>query len=137
MRPSYRPKETARTNFGAAMRHKRHKDGDSGVAGWAGASSRVSPQQAQQGPEMAGNSCQQALQIGTEESCGRREPQRVQEAGRRAQVRASSGLRRTRATARQREISDGGTSIVMEPESLRKTHLTWKGTIVACLLATS
>ena len=34
------------------------------------------------------------------------------------------GLRSTRATARQREVSDGGTSNVSEPESLRKTHLT-------------
>jgi hypothetical protein len=34
------------------------------------------------------------------------------------------GLRSTRATARQREVSDGGTSSVSEPESLRKTHLT-------------
>ena len=33
------------------------------------------------------------------------------------------GLRSTRATARQREVSDGGTSLVSEPESLRKTHL--------------
>jgi hypothetical protein len=33
------------------------------------------------------------------------------------------GLRSTRATARQREVSDGGTSSVSEPESLRKTHL--------------
>jgi len=38
---------------------------------------------------------------------------------------ASMGLRRTRATARQLEVSDGGTSNVSEPESLRKTHLTW------------
>jgi len=34
------------------------------------------------------------------------------------------GLRSTRATARQLEVSDGGTSNVSEPESLRKTHLT-------------
>ncbi len=34
------------------------------------------------------------------------------------------GLRSTRATARQRVVSDGGTSNVSEPESLRKTHLT-------------
>ncbi|MGB7987203.1 MAG: hypothetical protein WCF54_18720 [Terracidiphilus sp.] len=36
---------------------------------------------------------------------------------------ASAGLRSTRATARQREVSEGGTSNVSEPESLRKTHL--------------
>ena len=48
----------------------------------------------------------------------------VQKAGSRAQPRASMGLRSTRATARQREVSDGGTSNVSEPESLRKTHLT-------------
>jgi hypothetical protein len=34
------------------------------------------------------------------------------------------GLRSTRATARHRVVSDGGTSNVSEPESLRKTHLT-------------
>ena len=37
----------------------------------------------------------------------------------------SKGLRSTRATARHRVVSDGGTSNVSEPESLRKTHLTW------------
>ena len=40
------------------------------------------------------------------------------------QLNASMGLRSTRATARQREIGDSGTSSVREPESLRKTHLT-------------
>ncbi len=40
------------------------------------------------------------------------------------QPTASRGLRSTRATARHLEISDGGTSNVSEPESLRKTHLT-------------
>jgi hypothetical protein len=39
------------------------------------------------------------------------------------QISASMGLRSTRATARQREVCDGGTSSVSEPESLRKTHL--------------
>ena len=62
--------------------------------------------------------------MGTEESCGRGEPQRTQGAGKRAQLTASMGLRSTRATARQREVSEGGTSNVSEPESLRKTHLT-------------
>jgi hypothetical protein len=61
--------------------------------------------------------------MGTEERCGRGEPQRAQQAGRRAQLKASTGLRSTRAIARQREVSDGGTSNVSEPESLSKTNL--------------
>jgi hypothetical protein len=61
--------------------------------------------------------------MGTEVRCGRGEPHKAQEAGRRAQPSASMGLRSTRATARQREVSDGGTSNVSEPESLRKTCL--------------
>jgi hypothetical protein len=85
---------------------------------------RVSPQRAQQGPVWSGNSPQQTAQIGAGESCGKGQPQRLQGAGRRAQLIASMGLRSTRATARQREVSDGGTSNVSEPESLRKTHLT-------------
>jgi hypothetical protein len=93
------------------------------VAGSVIGAVRVSPQRAHAGPLRAGNSVQQASQIGTEERCGRGEPQRVQKPGRRAQPRASMGLRSTRATARQREVSDGGTSNVSEPESLRKTHL--------------
>ena len=76
-------------------------------------------------PSRTGISVQQTSQIGTEEKRGRGEPQREQEAGRRAQPTASRGLRSTRATARHREVSDGGTSNVSEPESLRKTHLTW------------
>ena len=82
-----------------------------------------------------GNSIQQASQIGTEESCGRGKPQREHEAGRRAQLKASMGLRSTRATARHREVSDGGTSIVSEPESLRKTHLSLRkrGSVKRCL----
>ena len=86
---------------------------------------RVSPQRKHRGPLRAGKSIQQALQIGAEESCGRGEPQRAQEAGKRAQPKASMGLRSTRATARQREVSDGGTSNVSEQESLLKTHLSW------------
>lgn len=86
--------------------------------------SRVSPQRTQQGPVWSGNSAQQAEQIGTEESCGSGDPHRVQGAGKRAQLSASMGLRRTRATARQREVSDGVTSNVSEPGFLRKTHLT-------------
>jgi len=89
------------------------------------AESSVSPQREHAGPVRTGNSVQQAAQIGTEEKCGRGEPHREQKPGRRAQPTASMGLRRTRATARQREVSDGGTSSVSEPESLRKTHLTW------------
>jgi hypothetical protein len=65
--------------------------------------------------------------MGTEESCGRGRPQRTHEAGKRAQLTASMGLRSTRATARQLEVSEGGTSNVSEPESLRKTHLTCSG----------
>ena len=87
----------------------------------------MSPQRAHAGPLWTGNSVQQTSQIGTEESCGRGEPQRAQKAGRRAQPIASMGLRSTRATARHREVSDGGTSNISEPESLRKTHLTWVG----------
>ena len=89
----------------------------------SGASS-VSPQRAHTGPLARGNSVQQRSQMGTDERCGRGEPQRAQEAGKRAQLTASTGLRRTRATARQREVSEVGTSNVSEPESLRKTHLT-------------
>jgi hypothetical protein len=83
----------------------------------------VSPQQAQTGPLWTGNSVQQTSQIGAEESCGSGEPQRTQQEGRRAQLSASMGLRSTRATARHREVPDGVTSNVSEPESLRKTHL--------------
>jgi len=80
---------------------------------------------------------QQDSQIGTEEICGSGEPQRVQQAGNSAQPTASTGLRRTRATARQREVSEGGTSNVSEPESLRKTHLTWGSQLAARSLAVS
>ena len=41
-----------------------------------------------------------------------------------AQLKASIGLRSTRATARQRDVSESGPSIVSEPWFLRKTHLT-------------
>jgi len=61
--------------------------------------------------------------MGTEERCGRGEPQRTQVVGKRAQPKASMGLRSTRATERQREVSDGGTPNVSKPESLRKTCL--------------
>ena len=117
------PKDTARTKGGGARRQALHK---AEVAGPnpSCAASTVSPQRAHTSPLWTGNSIQHASQIGTEEICGRGEPQRVQKAGRRAQLKASMGLRSTRATARQREVSDGGTSNVSEPESLRKTHLT-------------
>ena len=87
------------------------------------ARSSVSPQHEQASPSSAGIPAQQRSQIGTEESCGRGEPQSEQDDGRRAQPTASTGLRSTRATARHLVVSDGGTSNVMEPESLRKTHL--------------
>ena len=106
------------------MRQDRQSAALAGLESSCGASS-TSPQRAHTGPLWTGNSAQQTSQIGTVESRGRGEPQRVQEAGRRAQLKASMGLRSTRATARQREISDGGTSNVSEPVSQRKTHLTW------------
>ena len=62
--------------------------------------------------------------MGTEERCGKGEPQRAQQEGKRAQLSASMGLRSTRTTARQREVSDGGASLVSKPESMLKTHLT-------------
>src|SRR5271166_3177635 len=71
------------------------------------------------------NSVQQTSQMGTEERCGRGEPQREHEDGKRAQLKASMGLRNTRTTARQREVSEVGTSHVSELESLLKTHLTF------------
>jgi len=85
--------------------------------------SSVSPQREQAAPSSTGILAQQTSQIGTEESRGRGEPHSEHEAGRRAQLTASTGLRSTRATARHRVVSDGGTSNVSEPESLRKTHL--------------
>jgi hypothetical protein len=87
---------------------------------------RPSPQRAHTGPLWAGNSVQQTSQIGTEESRGKGEPQRAQKAGRNAQPNESMGLRSTRATARHREVSDGGTASVSELDSLRKAHLTFK-----------
>jgi hypothetical protein len=117
------PYATARTNGGGASRQARHSPAPWVPAPWLPSS--ASPQRAHASPLRTGNSVQQTSQIGTEESRGSGEPQRAQEAGRRAQLKASTGLRSTRATARQRVVSDGGTSIVSEPESLRKTHLAW------------
>src|SRR6185312_15209284 len=70
------------------------------------------------------NSVQQASQIGAEERCGRGVPQRVQGEGSSAQDSTSMGLRNTRTTARQREVSEGGRSNARKPELLLKTHLT-------------
>src|SRR5438552_631707 len=84
---------------------------------------RRSPQREQTGSFWTRNSAQHASQIGTEESCGRGEPQREQSEGRRAQLAASRRLRSTRATARHAEVPDGGTSSVSEFRSLLKTHL--------------
>ncbi len=91
----------------------------------AGLKSSESPQRMHAGPVRTETSVQQASQIGAEERCGSGEPHRLQEEGKRAQLTASRGLRSTRATARHAEVSDGGTSNVSEPESLRKTHLAW------------
>lgn len=85
--------------------------------------SRLSPQRVHTPASAEATSDQQAAQIGAEESCGRRDPQREQEVGKIVQAIASNGLRSTRDTARHLEISDGVASNVSEPESLRKTHL--------------
>jgi len=137
IRPSYRPKATARVKAGGARRQARQRaipePGASilgallcalvlGLAGLGPSS--ASPQREQAGPLSGGNSVQQRSQIGAIESCGSREPQRTQGEGKTAQLTASMGLRSTRTTARHREVSGGGTSNVSEPESLRKTHLT-------------
>lgn len=61
--------------------------------------------------------------MGTEERRGKGEPQKGQDAGRMAQLKASTGLRNTRATARHAEDPELGTSTVSEPEFLLKTHL--------------
>ncbi|MGA2752684.1 MAG: hypothetical protein ABSE53_02870, partial [Terracidiphilus sp.] len=80
MRPSYTPCETARTKGGGARRQVRQSVETVGLADAA----MASPQRAQTGPLWTGNSDQQTGQIGTEESCGRGEPQRAQEDGSRA-----------------------------------------------------
>ena len=86
-------------------------------------SSSGSPQPTHAGLARRGISVQHVSQIGTEEKRGGGDPQNVQSQGRRVQLPASMGLRSTRAMARQREISDGGRSIVSESKSLLKTHL--------------
>jgi hypothetical protein len=83
----------------------------------------LSPQRAQAGPLWAENSDQQTGQIGTEESCGKDWPQRSHEAGSRAQLKLSIGLRSTRTTARQRVVCARGTSAMRMAVSLEKTHL--------------
>ena len=113
------PYDTARLKAGGAMRHARHIVAPPSPAG----ACKASPQRPHTGSVWTGNSIQQASQIGTEERRGTGEPQRVQEAGRRAQLKLSKGLRSTRTTARQREVSDGGTSVLRMPKSLWKTHL--------------
>src|SRR5579862_2924740 len=117
-RDSYGPYATARLNGGGAIRQARHNQ----PADPAGRSS-LSPHRLHRSPLRTGSSAQQASQIGTEESRARGEAQRTQEAGKRMQLAASMGLRRTRTTARQRDISDGGTSCVSVEWSLWKTHL--------------
>jgi hypothetical protein len=113
MRPSYVPKATARTKGGGASRQARHRCEDAMPS--TGGASSASPHRRHAGPSWTGISAQQASQIGTEEKRGRGEPQRAQEAGSTVQVIASRGLRRTRTTARQRDVSDSEPSIVSEP----------------------
>src|SRR6185437_14481804 len=123
MRSSYLAYATAPSNAGGAMRHGRQRSsGADAVKG--------SPQQRHTSPSRTGISIQQTSQIGAEEKRGRGEPQREQQAGNSTDPAASRGLRSTRATARHAAVwdsADGGTSIVMEPESLRKTHLDSEG----------
>jgi len=94
------------------MRQARHRledpkldNPDAATAGSA------SPQRWQTGEVWRGNSVQQTSQMGTKESRGRGEPHSEQEAGKKVQLKLSKGLRSTRTTARQRVVSDGGTSI--------------------------
>jgi hypothetical protein len=90
---------------------------------WLGVEPSLSPQRAHAGPLGTGNSVQQTGQIGVAERRGRLEPQRAHEAGRRAQLKLSRGLRSTRTTARHLVVSDGGTVIELAPVFLWKTHL--------------
>lgn len=106
------------------MRQARQSDDGERLAG----AFKASPQRIHTGPVWTGNSVQQASQIGIDESRGRGEPQRAQEAGRSAQLKLSMGLRSTRTTARHRVVCEGGTSVMRMPESLWKTHLATGGT---------
>ena len=100
------------------MRQTRHStDSEAGF-------SRVSPQQAQTVSARDANSAQQDGQTGTRENCGMGKPQRTQGAGSKAQPSASSGLRSTRTTARQRDEPEGRATSGRESERLWKTHLT-------------
>jgi hypothetical protein len=121
MRPSQSPKATARTNFGGARRHARHSGA---LSGRSVGPSRQSPQRAHKVQSRTGKSAQQSSQIGAGERRGKGQPQRAQSSGRRAQLKMSAGLRRTRTTARQREVSGGGTSFANKQEFWWKTHLT-------------
>jgi hypothetical protein len=103
------------------MRQARHRGKTPGVEG----AFRLSPQREQHAPLRTGNSAQQASQIGTEERRGKGEPQSAQNAGRRAQLKLSMGLRSTRATARHLIVSDGGIPLARMPKSLWKTHLAY------------
>ena len=103
------------------MRQARHWVRDPGASEVGSAS----PQRSQTAPVWRGNSVQQTSQIGTEESRGRSEPHREQEAGSSVQLKLSKGLRSTRTTARQLVVADGGTWFAVMTESLRKTHLAW------------
>ena len=94
-------------------------------------SGRESPQQTHTIPSCEGISDQQRSQIGAEVRRGRGQPQRTHEAGSSAETKASTGLRSTLTTARQREVSDSGRSTRMGPELLLKTHLT--GSAARCL----
>ena len=107
-------------------RRRRHAAHPAKLEDFSPASARPCRRSGHTDPLRAGNSVQQTSQIGTGRAAAEGEPQREQGAGRRAQLKASMGLRSTRTTARHREVPDGGTSIVSEPESLRKTHLNWR-----------
>src|SRR3954453_19365044 len=87
------------------------------------ARSRTPPHREHTTSLSTGISAQQASQIGADERSGRGEPQRAQPEGSKTQPIASTGLRRTRTTARHAEVPDGGTLSVSAFGSLRKTHL--------------
>lgn len=123
------PYAMERSKGGGTKRQARHRPETGNPAG----AISDSPHRWQAGPRATENSVQQELQIGAEERCGREEPQRAQRAGRIAEANASIGLRSTRTTARQREVSDGDRLRSREPELLRKTHLTGCAALRAAL----
>jgi hypothetical protein len=102
------------------MRHIRHR-----VASAAGRFN-PSPQRMHTGPLRTEKSAQHTSQIETEESRGRGVPHKAQEAGSRAQLIVSRGLRSTRTTARHFVVSDGGTSPGLALQFVWKTHLAWR-----------